>query len=152
MVTDNNSQTNETMKGIIDLDCGMIPLDPTEFGTDNTRFFELLSADHLQTSWIMTIIVGRCAGVNMDPDSDESWENFKDIDISIVRSSKPMPEAMEIHNQVSDNLWEFTVEELAEDYTSDDTNPYVEQICHAVAKLPIGRVSSHFFVKVVLSS
>lgn len=140
------------MKGIIDLDCGTIPLGPTEFKKENTTFFEILSADPIQVNWIMTIIVGRCAGVNMDPDSDESWENFENIDISIVRSAKTLPEAMDNHNQVSDNLWEFTVEELETDFRSDDINPHVEQIVKTVLLLPIGRVSSHFYIKVVVSN
>ena len=117
----------------------------------DTKYFELLEPGSFQAYHIMSMVAGRCAGAQEDPDTNESWAKYENVDISIIRSSKPMPAAKENHNQVSDNLWEFTVEELAEDYSSDDTNPYVEQIGHAVAKLPIGRVSSHFFIKVVVS-
>ena len=116
-----------------------------------TKYFELMEAEAFQAYGIMSMVAGRCAGEDVDPDTNESWEKYENVDISIIRSSKPMPAAKESHNQVSDNLWEFTVEELAQDYSSDDTNPYVEQIGHAVAKLPIGRVSSHFFIKVTVS-
>ena len=115
------------------------------------KYFELVEADSFQAYGIMSMIVGRCAGDQKDPDTNESWAKYENVDISIIRSSEPMPVAKDNHNQVSDNLWEFTVEELAKDYSSDDTNPYVEQIGHAVAKLPIGKVSSHFFIKVTLS-
>lgn len=116
-----------------------------------TKYFELIGAESFQAYNIMSIIAGRCAGENVDPDTNESWAKFKNVDISIIRSSKPMPAAMNNHNQISDYLWEFTVKELAEDYISSDTNPFVEQIGHTVARLPIGRTSSHYFIKVVVS-
>ena len=70
--------------------------------------------------------------------------------ISIVRSSKGMPEAMEKHNVVSNNIFEFTVAELAMDAEDEDCNPKVSAIGRAVSKLAIRRCSSHFFLKVEL--
>lgn len=116
-----------------------------------TKYFELMEADSFQAYGIMAMVTGRCAGEEVDPDTKDSWAKYENVDIPIIRLSKSMPAAMDNHNQVSDNLWEFTVEELAEDYYSHGTNPYVEQIGRAVTKLPIGRVSSHFFMKVVVS-
>lgn len=79
-----------------------------------TKYFDLTEVDSFQAYRIISMIAGRCAGADIDPDTNESWTKYENADISIVRSSKPMPAAMDNHNQVSDNLWEFTVEELAE--------------------------------------
>ena len=118
---------------------------------NETKYFELLDANPLQVYYIMSMVAGRSAGEEKDPDSGEDWSKYKNVDISIVRSSKPMPEAMDKHNLVSDLLWEFTVDELSEDYSSSDCNLDVENIGKEVKNLPIGKSSSHFFVKVELS-
>lgn len=83
-----------------------------------TKYFELLEPGSFQAYHIMSMVAGRCAGAQEDPDTNESWAKYENVDISIIRSSKPLPAAVEDHNQVSDNLWEFTVEELAEDYSN----------------------------------
>lgn len=118
---------------------------------NETKYFELLEANPLQVYYIMSMVAGRCAGEEKDSDSGEDWSKYKNVDISIVRSLKPMPEAMDKHNLVSDLLWEFTVDELSEDYSSSDCNIDVENIGKEVKNLPIGKSSSHFFVKVELS-
>lgn len=116
-----------------------------------TKYFEICDTSSMGMAIIMETITSRCAGASMNTDKDNDWSVYENVDISFVRSSKPMPKAMEQHNQVSDYLWEFTVEELASDYNSPDTNSDVEDIINAVKLLPVGRVSSHFFVKVELS-
>ncbi len=115
-----------------------------------TKYFELLQADSVQAYMIMQMVSSRCAGQEKDPESGQDWSSYENVDISIVRSSKPMPEAMDKHNVVSNLVFEFTVQELADDYTSEECNPYVEQIGAAVKRLPIGHSPSHFFLKVVL--
>lgn len=115
------------------------------------KIFELNEANPSICYQIMSIIAGRCAGKETDPDSGEGWDKYENIDISIIRSTKPISQALENHNVVSDLTWEFTVKELADDYSSDDTIPEISDIGHEVVKLPIGRTSSHFFIKVELS-
>lgn len=116
-----------------------------------TKFFDIPYADAQAVYQIMAIVSGRCAGEAVDPDSGEGWQKFENVDISVVRSTKRMPEALESHNQVSDLRWEFTVAELAADYSSPDCNEDVFEIGHEVGKLPIGRNSSHYYIKVELS-
>lgn len=118
---------------------------------NETKYFELSEANPVNAYMIMQMVAARCAGKDIDPDSNQDWTSFEYCDVSIIRSSKGMPEAMDNHNIVSNLTFEFTVKELAEDFTSEDTNPKVEQLGHSVAKLPIRRVPSHFFLKVELS-
>ena len=115
------------------------------------KIFELHEPNPIIAYQVMSIIACRCAGKETDPDSGEGWDKYENIDISIIRSTKPISQALENHNVVSDLIWEFTVKELADDYSSDDTIPEISDIGHEVVKLPIGRTSSHFFIKVELS-
>ena len=50
-----------------------------------TKYFELIGAESFQAYSIMSIIAGRCAGENVDPDTNESWAKFKKVDINIIR-------------------------------------------------------------------
>lgn len=116
----------------------------------NIKFFELTEADATNAYYIMSIVADRCAGNQTDPDTDKDWTGYNNVTISIVRSSKGLPEAIENHNVVSNNVFVFTVRELAEDAVSDDCNPKVSAIGKAVTKLAIKRCSSHSFLKVEL--
>jgi len=113
-----------------------------------TKYFELFSTEPEQTYYILYSIAARCAGKEQDPDTGKDWSNYEDIDISIIRSSKPMPEAMEKYNVVSNLIFEFTVNELAKDCSSDVCNDGVKSIAKAISNLPIGRNNSHFLIKV----
>lgn len=115
-----------------------------------TKFFELYDANPFNLYYVIYMIAERCAGKQTDPDSGETWENYENIDISIVRSIKPMPDAINQNNQVSDLKWEFVKEELVSDLEDSETNPDIESIGNAVKNLPIGKTTSHFFVKVEL--
>lgn len=114
------------------------------------KFFDLTQGDFFNGIMIMRIISARCAGHEKDPDTNEDWTCYKNIDISVIRSRYTMPDAIRNHNVVNNLIYEFTVEELAEDYISDECNPDVENMCHHITRLPIGRNSSHFFIKVEL--
>lgn len=116
----------------------------------NTKFFELTEADASLAYYLMSIVVARCSGKQTDPDTDKDWTGYQNVTVSIVRSSKGMPDAMENHNVVSNNVYEFTVAELALDAGEDNYNPKVAAIGKAVTKLAIRRCSSHFFLKVEL--
>ncbi len=61
-----------------------------------------------------------------------------------------MPEAIHNHNVVSNNVFKFTVAELAAEADEKNTNPKVSAIGKAVSKLAIRRCNSHFFLKVEL--
>ena len=117
---------------------------------DNIKFFELTDAEESLAYFLLSKITARCAGFDKDPDTGQDWKGFKNVTISIVRSSKGFPEAMDVHNVVSGNVYEFTVEELAKDAEDDDCNPKVMAIGKVVSKLAIRRCSSHFFLKVEL--
>jgi hypothetical protein len=118
---------------------------------NETKYFKLTEANPINVYMIMQIVAARCAGKDKDPDSNHDYTSYEYCDISIIRSSKAMPEAMKNHNVVSNLTFEFSVQELAEDFTSENTNPKVEHLGHSVAKLPIRRAPSHFFLKVELS-
>ncbi len=115
-----------------------------------TKYFELTEADAVNAYFIMSRVVDRCAGMEKDPDTGQDWTTYNDVTISIIRSTRSMPEARENHNVVSNNIFKFTVAELAEDASMDNTNPKVSAIGRAVSKLAIRRCSSHFFLKVDL--
>lgn len=113
-----------------------------------TKIFQLTDADAENAYYIMSFVVGRCAGIQEDPDTGEDWTKYKNVTVSIIRSTKDIEEALESHNVVSNNVFKFTVAELAEDAAQDHYNDKIFAIGAAVGKLPIRRCSSRFYLKV----
>ena len=85
------------------------------------KYFELVEADSFQAYGIMSMIVGRCAGDQKDPDTNESWAKYENVDISIIRSSEPMPVAKDNHNQ----LQKAIIEEFAPRFAPNSECLYV---------------------------
>lgn len=54
----------------------------------DTKYFELLEPGSFQAYHIMSMVAGRCAGEQKDPDTNESWEKYENIDISTLVSLK----------------------------------------------------------------
>lgn len=113
-----------------------------------TKYFEIHEARAHNLYYIISMITARCAGAYKDPDTNEDWTGYENIDVSIVRTRDV--NNLDAATQVSDLMWEFTVEELAAEYSSSDCMPEIFDMGHEVAKLPIGRVRSSYFVKVEL--
>lgn len=114
---------------------------------EEEKFFTLV-ADPFSFPYVMQIVASRCAG--KDPEYD--WSKFDAIEISIIHAFHFDPDNEASYNVVSDNCTEFTVNELAEDYHSDDCNPKIEKIIRFISKLPIGRTKSQFLARVTVLS
>lgn len=116
-----------------------------------TKIFEIYEANSAFVYYIMSMVAGRCAGEQEDPDG-EDWTKYDNIDVSIVKSTKAIDKgAFENHSQVGDLRWEYTVEEFAEDYKSVEPLLDIDEIGSEVQRLPVGRSMFHFYIKVELS-
>ena len=113
------------------------------------KIFELYDTHPVTVYSTMSMIAGRCAGMQEDPDG-EDWTKYDNIDISIVKSTKQIMEAFDSHEQVGDLRWEYTIKEMAEDYKSEECLLDIDDIGKEVRKLPIGRCFFHYYIKAEL--
>ncbi len=115
-----------------------------------TKIFEIYDSNSAAAYYIMSMIAGRCAGMQEDPDG-EDWTKYDNIDISIVKSTKGIENgAFENHNQVGDLRWEYTVKEFADDYNSQECLLDIDDIGHEISRLPIGKSYFHYYIKAEL--